>query len=1344
MFLLSKNVQSFKAKYQVFFSISIFLLFTFVKCSTNSTNYEQKVDIICPTGRTLCPDLDCVLSKDSCNALVPTCPPHKPYKCWNNECRTSFSQCPSKITCPADAPLLCYTGMCVKSASECEVRKDTGDCTKDKALYRCYDGNCVKNIELCPTYPSCGSGIKCWNGACVESIDDCLPLVKKCSGTMSYLCPDGSCRPNKKSCPTISTCPPSTPVKCFDNSCRASIEECPLFQSCGDYKKSCPDGSCATSFEKCPSMITCFSDKPFLCYDGSCKKDVTECHEPPKCTNNEVLCPNGACASYRQNCKVTEPCSKENPIKCEMNTCTDNYEECSSSTVSKRCPIGFVACPDGQCKISEYLCEPFKCPENLPYKCAEGVCAFSKDYCDNTETGCPYNAQIRCLNGTCVNNTSLCTEYICESTSHKLCPDGSCILEAEECPKINGCYKDRPFKCADGTCINPETTTCSPVLCPHTLPIKCPNGLCVRSQSDCTANLKPDDRVDCEEEGYIMCVDGRCVPSSDLCRPAFECEPGYYKCSDGTCRVAISLCPKDVACPPSRPYRCSDQICAKDESNCVAGFTCQEGYKRCSDDGLCTIPGGGCPQSKKRSGCAINDLVRCSSGRCLDSEELCKSESIACPDDENPILCSNGKCASSSNMCGSGSCDGYKCPTGRCVPNDNKSKRTLCTNEIGCPLHRPYRCFNGECAFSYKDCKSTGIKGGYLTSNVACDVSKPFLCSDMSCVSSPEYCKTHVDCEPGSYTKCDNGYCVKNLKECAEKFDNYCPLAAPIQCPSGSCARKVDECSTAGKVESCVDGEFYCTRLAKCVKKKLDCLMFYDDYSEQKNTRRLFENFANPLDDDNSLHKNNFVSFYEENDENKKEKEGKICYDGTIAKDDEKCPVVPSCRLGQYRCENGGCAYDIKDCEVENDLTCSEGQIKCPDGLCHDKEKNCADVNYHGCLVGQYQCTNGLCVENEFECIGYSMCSDPAVPFRCITGVCKTSPAECPTINRLSIVKPLTYSFDKFNKISFSFAFDQNGKIAASIEIPGNGFQEAKEEYSQYSQVMVSEVSSSILYDTKLYNHSAEFLYNVSNSIKGSEGVLNFENSVLSPVFKFYTKDKSLKFKMNGLMTVIHNIYDVNGLNPSDYCLAELKGYDLEKDEINYKQEGVGWTCTEAGRKVSDEQTGFIINKFGVFAVILNPLRQKRNYLGDSEEKNFFLENVKSILIVFICIVLLLLLISYIFSRVGRYREKYHENRNKILLMQQQKQEYENMTTDIFGQTLGDNINGIVYKANPVYSATKEIKHKDTSLEEEIENLQIQCKNVNDQNTRLQGDIDELTEKYKLLSAQIDKMAAQG
>ena len=1316
----------------------LLLLFLFtLTYSLNTADYEQARNIICPIGKVLCPDNDCATSLSSCSTYVPKCPPHKPYKCWNNECRTSFANCPTQISCPEQAPFLCYTGFCVQSQADCKARSDEGKCKTSG--YRCYDGTCVKSMELCATLPYCGKdAVKCWDGSCADSVDLCPnPLnITSCS---NYLCPDGSCRASKDSCSTISICPPHIPVKCFDNSCRGSAEDCPTYQTCGN-KFSCPDGFCALTREKCSTPITCFGDKPFLCYDGSCKKEISECPEPPKCTHNEVLCPNGACAGYRQNCKITDPCPSGNPIHCEKNTCTANYDECSSSTVTKRCPIGYVACPNGQCKSSEYLCDEFVCPENFPFKCAEGVCVENITFCDNTENGCPYNAPLRCANGTCVTDLKTCANFTCEGEK-KACPDGSCIKEDEECPLSNGCYDDRPFKCADGTCINPETTTCSPVLCPYDAPYQCANGHCVKKQSDCTINLKPDDRTDCEEEGLIMCIDGRCVPSTDLCRPSFDCDTGYTKCPDGTCRVAASLCPKEVACPASRPYRCSNQLCVKSEDNCIIGFKCQEGYTRCEDSGSCVSDSSQCSSTiSKKTGCPNHDQVRCPNGRCLSSESECNSQSDACPDDDEPYLCSNGECAASASSCKSGSCSKYLCPSGRCVSDDNKSKRTLCTNNIGCPLYKPYRCSNGDCVYTYKDCSSTSISSfGYLTSNVACDVSKPYLCADGSCVTDYTHCNSYVECDPQTKTKCDNGYCANTQEEC-QQFSNYCPLAAPIQCPSGSCVKDVAECAPAFYQESCSDGEFYCTRLAKCTKKKLDCLMFFDDYNKLENTttRRLIEeDVINPLNDDSFLLDKNteIKSFYSA--EVTSEKTGTICYDGTIAAEGEKCPAVPGCKMGQYRCENGGCAYNLSDCINETDYTCPEGQEKCPDGLCHDT--GCTDVNYHGCLVGQYQCSNGMCVKDKYECIGYSMCSDPAYPYRCITGACQSSPDECPTMDRLGEVKPVTYSFSKYNKISFAFAVDQSARTTARIEIPSNGFEQGDNEFSQ---VYVAEVGSSFLYKQTLYNDSAEFLYNVSNCVKGSEGVLTFQNSVLSPVFKFYTTDKTLKFKMNGLVTLIHNIYDVSGLNCTDYCLAKLNGYDLDKDEISYDKDSTGWACTDSGRKLTESQTGFKIKEFGVYAVILNPLRAKRNYLGDSEAKNFFLENVKIILIVFVIIVILLILISYIFSRVGRYREKYHENRSKILLMQQQRQEYENMTTDIFGQTLGDNINGIVYKANPCYSANKEIKHKDTTLEEEIENLQIQCKLVSEQNERAQQSIDDLTEKYKLLSSQMDRMAA--
>ena len=187
----------------------------------------------------------------------------------------------------------------------------------------------------------------------------------------------------------------------------------------------------------------------------------------------------------------------------------------------------------------------------------------------------------------------------------------------------------------------------------------------------------------------------------------------------------------------------------------------------------------------------------------------------------------------------------------------------------------------------------------------------------------------------------------------------------------------------------------------------------------------------------------------------------------------------------------------------------------------------------------------------------------------------------------------------------------------------------------------------------------------------------------------------------------------------------------MAKDKIT-DSEAKGWECVE--RQEKEEQNEFKITEFGVYAVILNPLREKVNYFGYSSIKNFFFENIKVILIVLGIIIVLAALIFYIFVRVTRYRKKYHDNREKIILMKQQREEYESMTTDIFGQTLGDNINGMVYKANPAYSVSEEIKKQKKKKKDEIEKLQLECKNVTEQNERLQKDINEITKKYEELS----------
>ena len=139
------------------------------------------------------------------------------------------------------------------------------------------------------------------------------------------------------------------------------------------------------------------------------------------------------------------------------------------------------------------------------------------------------------------------------------------------------------------------------------------------------------------------------------------------------------------------------------------------------------------------------------------------------------------------------------------------------------------------------------------------------------------------------------------------------------------------------------------------------------------------------------------------------------------------------------------------------------------------------------------------------------------------------------------------------------------------------------------------------------------------------------------------------------------------------------------------------------------------------------------------ESKSFFFENIKVLLIIVIVVLIISAVSFYIFSRVSRYRTKYKENKYKIALLQQQKEEYEQMSTDVFGQTLGDNILGLVYESNPCYEQ-KEVDAQGKTLEEEIEIIQQKCKGVESKNKLLSDQIEVEQEKYNKLAEEVDAL----
>ena len=331
------------------------------------------------------------------------------------------------------------------------------------------------------------------------------------------------------------------------------------------------------------------------------------------------------------------------------------------------------------------------------------------------------------------------------------------------------------------------------------------------------------------------------------------------------------------------------------------------------------------------------------------------------------------------------------------------------------------------------------------------------------------------------------------------------------------------------------------------------------------------------------------------------------------------------------------------------------------------------------------------------------MCEDPSVPYRCINGECKSDISLCPEVEKLSSIKNISYSFNKDNKIEFDFAFDPKGRSIGKLIIPSKGINFNK----QYSKINVEEFSTSLVLNDSLYNNTPEFLYNISNGIEGSEALLVLE----------------------------HNTYTSSGFYYYDYCLAKLTCYDMINNIINYKGNSV-WECVQ--RQERDYQKEFKLDNFGVYAIILNPLRNKTDY--STESKNIIKDNFKFILILAFALLFIGLIVFYIFSRVMRYRGKYHDNLHKIELLKQQKEEFKQMQTDVFGQSLGDNLIGIVYSKNPGYNEEDEELKEVGGLENEIEEIQRKCRNMEMQNEKLKENLDKLENEYQKVNAEIDQI----
>ncbi|GAB5369195.1 hypothetical protein AAMO2058_001384700 [Amorphochlora amoebiformis] len=806
-------------------------------------------------NRVPCPDGGWALNRGLCGTAV-SCPSTAPYKCHDETCRMDPADCVEPNgACPSSTPFYCRSGACRSAMFDCLTtapcpKPDTfplkcavlnGTATTDQTGFQC-----VASSEMCddPFFTQ-GSGFvqscpnswgRCRDSKCVRKTSDCDDL--SCPIYLPHLCDSGICAANSSACPTRNGCPWDRPFKCVGGSCVSRKSQCPTASECPSGRVRCNDGSCAPNSASCPEADGC-SSGAIRCNDGSCATyDPTR---PDKSTNlctnrvpgssdqqnscpfwQPVRCPGGVCAASEKLCyKSTFPKSyktcpsvevvrmsggsaeyltKTFPVMCTGGTCVDAEVQCPTL---RECKTGTTRCGDGSCRTKGRCPTYSSCPTNLPYRCLDGACTPSREYCvsPKTVTGCP------CISWTTSisTNTEVCSTEQVKCKSNVL--GGLCGVGETSCggiedfyPRANGCNSTHSMKCWDGACERSASHCRLSNGCLASSPFKCPNGVCTNTSSVCDSNIAT--------AGSSRCGDGKEYTDLTTCNTYSNCPiTTPYRCADGSCakyqlfdtssgltvaeRTLISstvlsqACSATTVCSNNAPVRCADFSCAATVEDCPPVFSCQNpNMTYICPDLTCAADVASCPSSN--TVCPAASPIVCGDGSCRTNPADCKADAVVptCADSE--VLCFDGVCRASAFECISaaytvesgkpvftpttvdanvgvcaaqGSVKMTVCPDGSCVPY--LMKDTLCPPLPSCPASLPKRCPNSQCVASSTSCSAP----------VLCP-SNYLLCADGTC---RETCLQEKGCSgftpyycPATYSS--ESFCVPDGSACASSF----------------------------------------------------------------------------------------------------------------------------------------------------------------------------------------------------------------------------------------------------------------------------------------------------------------------------------------------------------------------------------------------------------------------------------------------------------------------------------------------------------------------------------------------------------------------------------------------
>lgn len=253
------------------------------------------------------------------------CPEYRPYLCADGSCKEKSNFCKSLKECPEGKKIRCADRTCAARYEDCKFNDIDLSCPEKNPILCKNSGNCVKNYfdcfdEKCPEVLP----IKCSSGICVSSPRECLYKLSEekadeftdisgCTGSQE-VCFDGTCRDAIEDCPIYNGCNnPKFPYKCLSGKCSRNESECNfdiynneikfrelLNFNCKENYKLCNDGICR---KKCPLDNSCNNEKPYLCTNGICVKEIWECAGESKCgIGTPFKCVDGSCKEHPSFC----------------------------------------------------------------------------------------------------------------------------------------------------------------------------------------------------------------------------------------------------------------------------------------------------------------------------------------------------------------------------------------------------------------------------------------------------------------------------------------------------------------------------------------------------------------------------------------------------------------------------------------------------------------------------------------------------------------------------------------------------------------------------------------------------------------------------------------------------------------------------------------------------------------------------------------------------------------------------------------------------------------------------------------------------------------------------------